>query len=70
MKAIIGRIKTHYFNFLSSLKFQNIHDKKSEKDYSRIDMKEEAADIEALPDNHQLESIKNSSLNFEDEMSI
>lgn len=39
VKSIINRIKTHYFNFLSSLKFENIIDKKTEKDHFRMDMK-------------------------------
>jgi hypothetical protein len=40
MKDIIKEIKMHYFNFLSSLKFENISDKKKEKDYAHMEMRE------------------------------
>lgn len=35
----------HYFNFLSSLKFENIAEKKKEKDYAHIELKEEDYDL-------------------------
>lgn len=61
-------IKNYYYNFLSSLKFENLNEQKSSTDYKSSEM-QLSEDI-PKPDHMTMQAIKESQFNFEDEMAI
>lgn len=66
IKNIIKDIKMRYFDFLNSLKFENLDLKKTEKDFKISDP---ISNEELQPPAHlDIATLKDETLNFEDEM--
>lgn len=69
LKEIIKEIKKNYFVFLSSLKFENLADKKSERDY-KISSPNPVECLQEDIETEELKTIARKKLNFEDEINI
>lgn len=67
IKSIINDIKDHYFEFLSSLKFENAAEKKTQKDYGE-QHQEEQNDVDHI--HTVMNTISETHYNFEDELLI
>lgn len=70
MKTLISELRDSYFTFLSSLKFENVADKKHAKDYKNISHhggeEEHERDHDGQPDAMTLNNIMTTKYNFED----